>query len=152
PGEDDQPELPGRYSRTPARAIGDRRLTDYDRRVLMAICVFVNKKTCKAWPGMGTIEKLTGIDRRDIPASLKRLEHFGYLRRFRRSKDGRATSNVYIVNFDNDNHGDGKSDAGDGVMSGNDRGVMSGNDTSDSAPVMPANDIVSSDDMTGCHA
>lgn len=62
--------------------------------VLIAICNYSDDEN-KAWPSLATIGSLTGLSRRTIQNSMKRLEDLGLIRRERRERsDGSDSSSI----------------------------------------------------------
>lgn len=62
----------------PTAAFTDRRLGARDLRVLGVLYAHADvNRTC--WPAVATLAQLTGIDRRDVQRTLRRLEGFGWL-------------------------------------------------------------------------
>ncbi|KPQ19686.1 helix-turn-helix domain-containing protein [Halomonas sp. HL-93] len=62
----------------PLSAFTDRRLGARDMRVLGALYAHADtERTC--WPSVSTLAALTGIDRRDVQRTIRRLEGFGWL-------------------------------------------------------------------------
>lgn len=62
----------------PLSAFTDRRLGARDMRVLGALYAHADiERTC--WPSVLTLSELTGIDRRDVQRTIRRLASFGWL-------------------------------------------------------------------------
>ncbi|MGM1051808.1 MAG: helix-turn-helix domain-containing protein [Pseudomonadota bacterium] len=62
----------------PMSAFTDRRLGARDLRVLGVLYAHAGaERTC--WPAVATLAELTGIDRRDVQRTIRRLEVFGWL-------------------------------------------------------------------------
>jgi hypothetical protein len=88
-----------RYARIPAHAVGCRKLSAADWRVLAAIALHTDAAG-QAYPGMTTIAALAGMRRSDVPRSIRRLEQHGILRRERRAhSSGSPDANLYVLAF-----------------------------------------------------
>jgi MarR family len=88
------------FSKIPRRAAEDHDLTAADHRVLTAIGLHANGAGT-AYPSLTRIAAITGIDRKNIPRSLSRLEAAGLLRRVRRRDDsGGWDRSTYEVVFE----------------------------------------------------
>jgi hypothetical protein len=86
-----------RYARIPAHAVGCRKLSAADWRVLAAIALHADAAG-QAYPGMTTIAALAGMRRSDVPRSIRRLEQHGILRRERRAhSSGSPDANLYAL-------------------------------------------------------
>jgi hypothetical protein len=85
-----------RFARVPARAVGFRKLSASDWRVLACIALHADGSG-RAYPSMATIAALTGISRGDVPRAIRRLERLGLLSR--KSRGGNSGVNVYTVIF-----------------------------------------------------
>jgi hypothetical protein len=108
-----------RFAKIPLRAARMSELAASDYRVLIVIAAHANRG--EAFPSLATIAELAGIDRRNAPARIKKLEHAGLIRRERRIDDqGDYGSTLYQI-----------------VLQGGD---IRGDDTP-----------LSSGEMTGCH-
>lgn len=76
----------------PLTAFTDRRLGARDLRVLGVLFAHAgNDRTC--WPAVGTLAELTGIDRRDVQRTIRRLEDSGWVRL--EAGGGRASTSRY---------------------------------------------------------
>jgi len=109
-----------RFARIPARAVGCRKLSAEDWRVLACIALHADDKG-RAYPSMARIAAMTGILRGNVPRAIARLEQLGLLSR--QSQAG--TVNLYRVIFDSD---EPEASASVGVITGDDRGVISRED------------------------
>ncbi len=76
----------------PLTAFTDRRLGARDLRVLGVLYAHAGSdRVC--WPAVSTIAELTGIDRRDVQRTIRRLEDFGWVRT--EGGGGRASTSRY---------------------------------------------------------
>ena len=76
----------------PTSAFTDRRLGARDLRVLGVLYAHAGSdRVC--WPAVNTLAELTGIDRRDVQRTLRRLEDFGWVRV--EAGGGRASTSRY---------------------------------------------------------
>ena len=87
-----------RYARIPSRAIGCRELSATDWHVLACIALHADAAG-RAWPSMGTIAEMTGIRRKDVPRTIRRLEQ---LRLLQREPGGPTSSNIYSIALDDE--------------------------------------------------
>jgi len=79
------------WSIVPTRAFGDKRLNDTDRRVLGALCAFVNRAGV-CWPALSTISQLAGFaTAKTALDTIKRLRQYGYVRQLK-AKDYQITA------------------------------------------------------------
>src|ERR1700730_3649895 len=69
----------GRFARIAGRAIRCRELSSTDWRVLACIALHADAAG-RAYPGMTTIAEMTGVRRKDVPRTIRRLEQFRMLR------------------------------------------------------------------------
>ena len=68
------------YSVCPMRAAGDRKLTETDLRVLMALSAFTNRAGV-CWPSMATLMDLTDLkSRSSIHNAIKKMKRLKYMR------------------------------------------------------------------------
>jgi len=74
-----------------------RRLNKDAIRVFEAVALHADSEG-SAFPGMATLASIAGIERKNIPRELKRLETEGFLRRLE-GPPGRLT-NTYLINPD----------------------------------------------------
>jgi hypothetical protein len=89
-----------RFARIPARAARYRDLSARDWRVLVAIASFADRAG-RAYPSMTRIAKIVGINRGDVPRSIRRLEQLGLLHCQRRERPaGGPNVNLYTVVFE----------------------------------------------------
>lgn len=121
-----------RWSRVPSRAAGDKRLGLTDLRVLIALTQYVDKAGL-ARPSLATIAEVAGLDRRNVPASIKRLRELGYLRKL--GKNGNSMGYAVLFGSPTDIPPHATDD-------------MPGDDTSRRADI-PRHDRVTSPGMTG---
>jgi hypothetical protein len=85
------------WSIVPTRAFGDKRLIDADRRVLGALCAFVNRAGV-CWPSATTLSDLSGFaTRKSVIDSLTRLKRLGYVRQLK-PKDYQVTASGWKTN------------------------------------------------------
>ncbi|HLV18437.1 MAG TPA: helix-turn-helix domain-containing protein [Pseudomonas sp.] len=76
----------------PTAAFTDRRLGARDLRVLGVLYAHAGSdRIC--WPAVNTLAELTGIDRRDVQRTIRRLEDFGWVRV--EAGGGRASTSRY---------------------------------------------------------
>jgi hypothetical protein len=69
------PEGKWPWSIVPSRAFGDKRLKDADRRVLGAMCAFVNRAGV-CWPAMETMRLISGHKtEKSIFDAVQRISH-----------------------------------------------------------------------------
>lgn len=121
----------GTWARVPVEAAADHKLGATPLRVLIAIARHVDENG-RGFPSLDSIARLTKLDRRNVPAALKKLEEQGWITRERRKdKSGDATSTAYTISYPK-------------VSSDDMAGDMPGHDT----PAITPHDTVSSDDMT----
>jgi hypothetical protein len=85
-----------RFARIPASAIGCRELSATDWRVLACLALHADADG-RAYPGMSRIAAMTGIQRKNVPRTLRRLVRLGMLRC---DPGGPGGSNVYMLVFD----------------------------------------------------
>jgi hypothetical protein len=79
------------WSIVPTRAFGDKRLIDADRRVLGALCAFVNRAGV-CWPSLETISGLAGYaTSKSAFDAIARLKKAGYVRQLK-PKDYQITA------------------------------------------------------------
>jgi hypothetical protein len=68
------------WSIVPSRAFGDKRLKDADRRVLGALCAFVNRAGV-CWPALATIKDISGhATNKSVFDAIQRLKEAKYVR------------------------------------------------------------------------
>jgi hypothetical protein len=85
------------WSIVPTRAFGDKRLIDADRRVLGAMCAFVNRAGV-CWPSADTIATLAGYAvRKSAIDAIARLKKAGYVRQLK-PKDYQVTASGWKTN------------------------------------------------------
>ena len=85
------------WSIVPSRAFSDGRLKDADRRVLGALCAFVNRVGV-CWPAMDTIAAISGhATNKSIFDAIQRLKKTGYVRQLR-AKDYQETASGWKSN------------------------------------------------------
>ena len=93
----DLPEGKWPWSIVPSRAFGDKRLKDGDRRVLGAMCAFVNRAGV-CWPAMETMQKISGHkSRTSVHNPTQRLKDTGYVRQLQ-PKDYQTTASGWSSN------------------------------------------------------
>jgi len=93
----DLPEGKWPWSIVPSRAFGDKRLKDADRRVLGAMCAFVNRAGV-CWPAMETMRLISGHKtEKSIFDAVQRLKAAGYVRQLR-PKDYQETASGWKTN------------------------------------------------------
>ena len=93
----DLPEGKWPWSIVPSRAFGDKRLKDADRRVLGAMCAFVNRAGV-CWPAMETMRLISGHKtEKSIFDAVQRLKAVGYVRQLR-PKDYQETASGWKTN------------------------------------------------------
>ena len=93
----DLPEGKWPWSIVPSRAFGDKRLKDADRRVLGAMCAFVNRAGV-CWPAMQTMRLISGHKtEKSIFDAVQRLKAVGYVRQLR-PKDYQETASGWKTN------------------------------------------------------
>jgi hypothetical protein len=91
------PEGKWPWSIVPSRAFGDKRLKDADRRVLGAMCAFVNRAGV-CWPAMETMRLISGHKtEKSIFDAVQRLKAAGYVRQLR-PKDYQETASGWKTN------------------------------------------------------
>ena len=91
------PEGKWPWSIVPSRAFGDKRLKDADRRVLGAMCAFVNRAGV-CWPAMETMRLISGHKtEKSIFDAVQRLKAVGYVRQLR-PKDYQETASGWKTN------------------------------------------------------
>jgi len=85
------------WSIVPTRAFGDKRLSDADRRVLGALCAFVNRAGV-CWPSAETLSDLSGYaTRKSVIDAISRLKRAGYVRQLK-PKDYQVTASGWKTN------------------------------------------------------
>ena len=85
------------WSIVPTRAFGDKRLKDADRRVLGALCAFVNRAGV-CWPAMETIQQISGhASRKSVFDAIQRLKAAKYVRQLQ-PKDYQETKTGWKSN------------------------------------------------------
>ena len=85
------------WSIVPSRAFGDKRLKDADRRVLGALCAFVNRAGV-CWPALATIKDISGhATNKSVFDAIQRLKEAKYVRQLR-PKDYQETSSGWKSN------------------------------------------------------
>lgn len=85
------------WSIVPTRAFGDGRLNDADRRVLGALCAFVNRAGV-CWPALDTMQEIAGYaTRKSVFDAIQRLKRAGYVRQLR-PKDYQETKSGWKTN------------------------------------------------------
>jgi len=85
------------WSIVPTRAFGDKRLIDADRRVLGALCAFVNRAGV-CWPSADTVAALAGYAvRKSAIDAIARLKKAGYVRQLK-PKDYQVTASGWKTN------------------------------------------------------
>jgi len=85
------------WSIVPSRAFGDKRLKDADRRVLGALCAFVNRAGV-CWPAMETIQQISGhASRKSVFDAIQRLKFAKYVRQLQ-PKDYQETKTGWKSN------------------------------------------------------
>jgi hypothetical protein len=93
----DLPEGKWPWAIVPSRAFGDKRLKDADRRVLGAMCAFVNRAGV-CWPAMETMRQISGHKtEKSIFDAVQRLKAAGYVRQLR-PKDYQETASGWKTN------------------------------------------------------
>ena len=93
----DLPEGKWPWAIVPSRAFGDKRLKDADRRVLGAMCAFVNRAGV-CWPAMETMRLISGHKtEKSIFDAVQRLKAAGYVRQLR-PKDYQETASGWKTN------------------------------------------------------
>lgn len=91
------PEGKWPWSIVPSRAFGDKRLKDADRRVLGAMCAFVNRAGV-CWPAMQTMQEISGHkSRTSVHNSIQHLKDAGYVRQLK-AKDYQTTESGWHSN------------------------------------------------------
>jgi DNA-binding IscR family transcriptional regulator len=90
----------GSFACIPGRVVGMQDLRAYDFRVLVAIAMCADKQG-RARPSHSHIASTTGIDRRNVPRAITRLEKAGLMRhRQQKGQAGGWTHSVYEILFD----------------------------------------------------
>ena len=85
------------WSIVPTRAFGDTRLNDADRRVLGAMCAFVNRAGV-CWPALDTMQEIAGYaTRKSVFDAIQRLKRAGYVRQLK-PKDYQETKSGWKTN------------------------------------------------------
>ena len=85
------------WSIVPTRAFGDSRLNDADRRVLGALCAFVNRVGV-CWPALDTMQEISGYaTRKSVFDAIQRLKRAGYVRQLK-PKDYQETKSGWKTN------------------------------------------------------
>jgi len=85
------------WSIVPTRAFGDGRLSDADRRVLGALCAFVNRAGV-CWPALDTMQDIAGYaTRKSVFDAIQRLKRAGYVRQLK-PKDYQETKSGWKTN------------------------------------------------------
>jgi len=85
------------WSIVPSRAFGDKRLKDADRRVLGALCAFVNRAG-GCWPALATIKDISGhATNKSVFDAIQRLKEAKYVRQLR-PKDYQETRSGWKSN------------------------------------------------------
>jgi len=85
------------WSIVPTRAFGDKSLIDADRRVLGALCAFVNRAGV-CWPSADTVAALAGYAvRKSAIDAIARLKSAGYVRQLK-PKDYQITASGWKTN------------------------------------------------------
>jgi hypothetical protein len=85
------------WSIVPSRAFGDKRLKDADRRVLGALCAFVNRAGV-CWPALATIKDISGhATNKSVFDAIQRLKEAKYVRQLR-PKDYQETRSGWKSN------------------------------------------------------
>jgi len=85
------------WSIVPTRAFGDKRLQDADRRVLGALCAFVNRAGV-CWPALDTMQDIAGYaTRKSVFDAIQRLKRAGYIRQLK-PKDYQETKSGWKTN------------------------------------------------------
>jgi len=85
------------WSIVPTRAFGDSRLNDADRRVLGALCAFVNRAGV-CWPALDTMQDISGYaTRKSVFDAIQRLKRAGYVRQLK-PKDYQETKSGWKTN------------------------------------------------------
>jgi hypothetical protein len=85
------------WSIVPSRAFGDKRLKDADRRVLGALCAFVNRAGV-CWPAMETVQQISGhASRKSVFDAIQRLKTEKYVRQLK-PKDYQETKTGWKSN------------------------------------------------------
>ena len=85
------------WSIVPSRAFGDKRLKDADRRVLGALCAFVNRAGV-CWPALATIKDISGhATNKSVFDAIQRLKDVKYVRQLR-PKDYQETRSGWKSN------------------------------------------------------
>jgi len=85
------------WSIVPTRAFGDKRLIDADRRVLGALCAFVNRAGV-CWPALDTMQEIAGYaTRKSVFDAIQRLKRAGYVRQLK-PKDYQETKSGWKTN------------------------------------------------------
>ena len=104
-----------RFARISERAIRCRDMSASDWRVYTCIALHADASG-RAFPGMTTIARLTGLKRKNIPRTIRRLERFRFLAHERTNPNG---ANVYTLNLDAEVSSMVRTG---GVLNGEDRG------------------------------
>ena len=91
----------------PARAVADRRLTEAQLRVLLAVSIYTRADGRGAFPSARTIASEACVSRTTTFNALAKLEELGYIRRTPRWEDGRQTSTMYDVLLHDPAEGEG---------------------------------------------
>lgn len=79
----------GHFSRLPAAAVFDPRVTAKTMRALAALGTYADKHGM-CWPSMGTLAKRLRLSRSGIRYHIKKLEQIGYVHVERRRKGNRS--------------------------------------------------------------
>jgi hypothetical protein len=85
-----------RFARIPASAIGCRELSATDWRILACLGLHADADG-RAYPGMSRIAAMAGIQRKNVPRTLRRLVRLGMLGC---DPGGPCGANVYMIFFD----------------------------------------------------
>lgn len=79
--------------------VDDERVKAYDMAVYFCLARYANRETDEAFPAISTLERLTGMSRNTVRASLKRLEELRYISIEPRHLEGKNAfqSNLYTL-------------------------------------------------------
>ena len=88
----------GRFSRLPAAAVFDARLSKTALRVLAALGIYADRHGC-CWPAVGTIANRLGVSRAAVHRQLRRLQETRYvdITRCTRLTGGNAPNRYHLA-------------------------------------------------------
>lgn len=87
----------GHFSRLPAAAVVDRRVSNAELRILALIGTYADRYG-QCWPAMGTMARRLGVSRQALLRPIRKLQEVGYLRVTRHyHRNGAHRSHVYSI-------------------------------------------------------